>query len=182
MTRLLFIVLLTYAPASFAETLLEAGIHLGGDELIIENYSDGSKDSSKAGNLFSLALGGTKPFAKNIDGQFSIGIKSDIINSADPEVTWVRYPVNAMFFYRRETYRIGLGLTAHLSPKLKGNGVASNIATSFKDALGGLIEVDFNIDNTFLWGVRFTNIKYETTQGDRSVNGNSLGLLIIALI
>jgi len=34
MPRLLIIVLLTYAPASFPEILLEAGIHLSGDELI----------------------------------------------------------------------------------------------------------------------------------------------------
>ena len=182
MAKLLFIVLLTYGSASFAETLIEVGIHLGGDELIIESYSNGAKDSSTGGNLFSFAMGGTKSFAKNIDGQLSIGVKSDIINTGDPEVTWVRYPLNATVFYRSEEYRIGLGLTAHLAPKLEGDGVASNISENFKDALGGLVEINFNINKTILWGLRYTNIKYESDRRDRSVSGNSVGVLIVALI
>ena len=182
MARLLLITFLLYGPAALAETLLEAGIHAGGDELIIDNYSNGAKDSSDAGNLFSFAIGGTKSFTNNIEGQLSIGIKSNIISTTEPEVIWIRHPLNAMFFYRTETYRVGLGLTTHLSPKLKGNGVASNISESYKDAIGGLFEVDFTIDKHFLWGIRYTNIKYESNLRDRSVNGNSLGLLIIALL
>lgn len=180
--RTLFIVLLAYSHASLSETLIEAGIHLGGDELIIEDYSNGGKDSSKAGNLFSFAMGGTKSFSDNIDVQLSLGIKSDIINSENPEVTWVRYPLNAMVFYRTKAYRIGLGITDHLSPKLNGNGVASNISESYHDAIGALFEVDVKINDTFLWGLRFTNIKYESRRRDRSLNGNSLGLLIMALL
>ena len=180
--KILFIILLMYGPTSFAETLIEAGVHLGGNELIIENYSNGANDSAKGGGLFSFAMGGTKSFTKNIDGQLSIGIRSDIINSGDPEVTWVRYPLNAMLFYRKETYRIGLGLTAHLSPKVEGNGVANNISENYKDAIGGLLEVDFSINKTFLWGLRYTNIKYESDRRDRSVSGNSFGILLIALL
>lgn len=181
-TSALFIVLLAYSHASFSEALVEVGIHLGGDELIIEDYSNGAKNSAKAGNLFSFAIGGVKSFSDTIDGQLSIGIKSDIIKTDNPEVVWIRYPINAMLFYGRENYRVGLGLTAHLSPKLKGNGVASNISENYKDAIGGLFEIDFTIDTTFKWGLRFTNIKYDSKLRDRSVSGNSLGILMIALI
>jgi len=182
MARLLCIVFLIYGPATLAETLLEAGVHSGGDELIIDNYSNGAKDSSNAGDLFSFAIGGTKSFTKNIEGQLSIGVKSNIINTTEPEVTWVRYPLNAIVFYRSETYRIGLGITTHFSPKLKGNGVASNISEGYKDAIGGLFEVDFTINKHFLWGIRYTSINYESNLRNRNVKGNSLGLLIIALI
>ena len=181
-SRILFILLITYAPTLVAETLLEAGIHHGGDELIIENYNNGGKDSSTAGDLFSLGIGGLKSYTKNIDGQFTIGIKSDIITSGELEVTWVRYPLNAMFFYRADTYRVGLGLTAHFAPKLKGTGAAENITENYKDALGGLFEIDFNINKTMLWGIRYTSIKYESDRRDRSIRGDSLGLLIIARI
>ena len=182
MAKLLILALLVYVPTSFAETIVEVGVHFGGDELIVDNYSNGGKDSSKAGNLFSFAMGGTKSFSKNIDGQLSIGIRSDIVNSSNPEVTWIRYPLNAILFYRKENYRIGLGLTTHLSPKLEGNGVASNISETYKDALGGLVEVNFNLNKTFLWGLRYTNIKNESDRRDRSVSGSSLGVLFIALI
>lgn len=181
MSKIIFIIFLAYAPASFSETLLEAGIHMGGDELIIDNYSNGAKDSAKAGNLFSFAIGGMKSFAEKFEAQLSIGIKSDIITSGEPEITWIRYPLNAMVFYRAESYRIGLGLTDHLSPKIEGNGIASNISETYKDAIGALLEVDIQINTSFLWGLRYTNITYESRMRNRSVDGNSLGLLIIAL-
>lgn len=180
-TAIAFAFFVSTAVAS-AETLIEVGIHTGGDELIIENYSNGAKTSADAGGLFSFAMGGTKSFSDRIDGQFSIGIKSDIINTTDPEVTWVRYPINTTIFYRRDKYRIGLGLTAHLSPSLKGNGVAGNISENFKHALGALLEVNFKIDNYFLWGFRYTNITYNSNRRNRSVSGDSLGVMVIALI
>lgn len=180
--KLVLVIFLAYGPTALAETLIEAGIHYGGDQVIQGNYSSGAKDSSKAGGLFSLSLGGTKSFANNIEWQLSLGIKSDIINPGSPEVTWVRYPVNGMVFYRDESYRVGLGITAHLAPKLEGDGVASNISQDFRNAIGGLFEIDFTIDDTFLWGIRYTVITYKTSQGDRNINGDSLGLLLIALL
>ena len=180
--KLAFFILLGYGPMAPADTLIEVGIHYGGDEVIQGNYSNGARDASKAGGLFSFSIGGVKSFTDTLDGQPSLGIKSDIINPSAPEVTCVRYPINSILFYRAESYRVGLGLTAHLAPKLEGDGVASNISQDFKDAIGGLLEIDFNIDDTFLWGIRYTAIKSETSQGDRSISGNSFGLMLIAVI
>jgi hypothetical protein len=181
-TGILLIALLAYGQTAVSGTVFEAGAHFGGDELITEAYSNGERGSIKAGGVFSLALGGTKDFTKNIQGQFSIGIKSDDVYPGETKVTWVRYPLNVMIFYRRTAYRLGLGLTTHFSPKLKGSDVASNISESYKDAIGGILEVDFNIDKSFLWGLRYTNINYESGLRDRTVNGNSVGILIIALL
>lgn len=179
---MLLVALLLCERATFAGTVFEAGIHLGGDELITEPYSNGEKGSIEAGGVFSLALGGTKDFTSNIQGQFSIGIKSDDVYPGETKVTWVRYPLNVMMFYRSSAYRVGLGVTTHFAPKLKGADVASNISESYKDALGGIFEVDFNIDKSFYWGLRYTNINYESSLRDRTVNGNSVGILIIALL
>ena len=173
---------LAYTPASFSETLLEVGIHLGGDELITHNYTNGAKDSLKAGEIFSLSIGGTKSFTPKIEGQLSFGVKSDFVHSTEKEVDWVRYPLNSILFYRADKYRIGLGLTVHFSPKLKGTGVASNISESFKDAIGGIVEVDRRLSKIYLWGLRYTNITYESNQGGRKVSGNSLGILLIAIL
>lgn len=182
MTKYFLIFLLTYIPSSYAQTLIEAGIHYGGDELVTTNFTNGQRISDRAGNLFSLAFGGTKAYSDTVVGQFSIGAKTDIVNNSNPEVTWVRFPLNTTLFYRQAKYRVGLGLTVHFSPKLKGTGVASNITTDFKDAIGGIFEVDFNIGKTFLWGLRYTRIDYQSKIGDRRMNGDSLGLLIIALL
>jgi len=177
---LLLIVILTYSRASFADTIVEVGFHLGGDELIQEPYTNGETGSLKAGNMFSFYLGGLKQYTEQFEGQFSLGIKSDVIYSGDVEVSWVRYPLNAMLFYRAEKFRVGLGVTNHFSPKVKGNDFASNVTQSYKDALGAEFEVDFNLKPGFLWGIRFTKIEYETTAGDRIVNGDSVGVLLIA--
>lgn len=180
--RLLFFLLLTYAPTSYSETLLEAGIHLGGSELITQNYANGAKDSIKAGDLFSLSIGGMKSYTNNIEGQLSFGVKSDDVHSTDADVTWVRYPLNSMVFYRGNTYRIGLGVTIHFSPNVKGTGVASNISQRFQNSLGALLEFDYKINKSFFWGLRYTSIDYKPHAGGRHVNGDSIGLLIIALL
>lgn len=178
MPKTLLIFLLFYAPSLMAKTLVEAGIHYGGGDLIVNDQ----RYSSRAGNLSSFALGGMKSYSPHIEGQFSIGAKTDIIKSGDPEITWVRIPVNTMVFYRQKKFRLGFGLTIHFSPKLKGTGTASNVTTDFKNAIGGLAEVDFDINKTFMWGIRYTRINYHRKSDDLGINGDSLGLLIIALL
>jgi hypothetical protein len=178
MSKFLLVFVLFYAPSLAAKTLVEAGLHYGGDELVVND----PRYSGRAGNMFSFALGGMKSYSPHIEGQFSIGTKSDIIHSRDPEITWSRIPLNTMLFYRYKRFRLGLGLTVHFSPKLKGSGTASNVTTDFKHAIGGLFEVDFDINETFLWGIRYTRINYHTQSDNRRVNGDSVGLLIIALL
>jgi len=179
-SSLLLVLSLAYSQAAWSDMIIEAGFHLGGDELIQEPYSNGETGSIKAGNMFSFDFGPLKQFSEQFEGQLSLGIKSDVIYSGDVEVSWIRYPLNTLLFYRAEKYRLGLGVTYHFSPKLKGGDFASNISQSYKNAFGTLLEIDFNLKSGFMWGLRYTRIEYETTQGDRVVDGNSLGILIIA--
>ena len=177
---LLLLIALAYSQVACSDMIIEAGFHLGGDELLQEPYSNGEKGSLKAGNMFSFDLGPLKQFSEQFEAQFTFGIKSDVIYSGEIEVSWIRYPFNAIFFYRGEEYRLGLGATYHYSPKVKGQDFASNVSQTYKNAFGALLEVDFDIKPGFMWGLRYTLIDYETEQGDRVVDGNSLGILIIA--
>ena len=177
---LLILFSIAYSQVAYSDMIIEAGFHLGGDELIQESYTNGETGSLKAGNMFSFDFGPLKQFSESFEAQLTLGIKSDVIYSGDVEVSWIRYPLNALFFYRAEKYRLGLGATYHLSPKVKGQDFASNVSQAYKNALGALLEIDFDIKPGFMWGLRYTRIDYETEEGDRVVDGNSLGILIIA--
>lgn len=163
-----------------ADSIIELGIHFGGDELIYEQYGNGDKDTMKAGELFSFDFGRLYQLSPSWETQLTFGIKSDAIFDQEVEVSWVRYPLNGLLFYRMAKARVGLGATYHFSPQLQGSGDASNIGEKYHDALGGLLEIDFVRSKKFLWGIRFTFIEYESKKDGHVVDGSSIGFLIIA--
>lgn len=163
-----------------ADSIIELGVHFGGDELIYEQYENGDKDTMKAGELFSFDFGRLYHLSPSWEMQLTFGIKSDGIFDRDVEVSWVRYPLNGFMFYRMTGVRVGLGATYHFSPQLKGSGHARNVGEKYNDAIGGLFEVDFVYSEKFLWGIRITTIEYESKKDGHVVDGSSIGFLIIA--
>jgi len=163
-----------------ADTIIELGVHFGGDELINEQYGNGDKDTMKAGELFSFDFGRLYQLSPSWETQLTFGIKSDAIYEQDLQVSWVRYPLNGLIFYRMIDVRVGLGASYHFSPSLKGSGHAGNIGEKYADALGGLLEIDFVHSEKFLWGIRITAIEYESKKDGHVVDGSSIGFLIIA--
>jgi len=172
----------TIIPSSFAEVLLEAGIHTGGDEITLLDNSNTVIESTRAGSKYTLNIGGTKSFTDNVEAQFSLGIKSDASYSADKEASWVRYPLNAMLFYRTNKFRVGLGATAHFYPEFKVSGTTQNVSTKYEDAIGALFEIDYRLDSVFHLGLRYTDINYVSETNGQSFDGSSVGLLLIVLI
>lgn len=163
-----------------ADSIIELGIHFGGGEIINAQYENGDKDTMKAGELFSFDFGRLYQLSSSWETQLTFGIKSDAIYEQDVEVSWVRYPLNGLVFYRMTGVRVGLGASYHFSPQLKGSGQAANIGEKYNDALGGLLEIDFIRSKKFLWGIRFTLIEYESKKDGHVVDGSSIGFLIIA--
>lgn len=176
---LLILLAVCFAKPAHSDMIFEAGIHHGGAELIQNTYSDGRLGSISAGEMFSFAFGPLFHMSPRWGLQTTIGAKTDADYATDADVKWVRYPFNAILFYSGDSYRIGLGATYHLSPSLKGSGVASNVSQEYKDAAGQIIEIDFRRTSRFLWGIRFTRVEYESAQGNNVIDGNSVGLLII---
>lgn len=164
----------------FADTIIELGIHIGGDELIYKQYDNGKKDTMKAGELFSFSFGRLYQLPSSWETQFTFGIKSDAIYDQDVKVSWVRYPLNGLMFYRMNGVRVGLGASYHFSPQLQGSGHAANVGEKYNDTVGGLFEVDFIYTEKFMWGIRITAIEYESKMDGHVVDGSSIGLLIIA--
>lgn len=175
----LLFVMLSCSETVIAGVVVELGGHFGGSELVTEPDTNGDQYIINAGERLSFAIGGAKQYTPAIEGQFSLGIKSDVIEGRDSELSWVRYPVNGLLFYRTETFRLGLGLTYHFSPELSGSGIAGNISQSYDDALGALFEMDFHITSGFMWGLRYTRIEYEPADGGTVLDGESVGLLLI---
>jgi hypothetical protein len=170
-----------FIPAAFAEVLIEFGIQSGGDEITLVSDTNAVIESTKAGGRYSFAIGGTKALTDNIEAQLSLGIISDADYTKDDEATWERYPLNAMLFYRTENFRFGLGATAHFSPKFKVSGTTKNASTTYKDAIGGLFEIDYRLNRDFHLGLRYTNIKYDSEADGTRFDGSSVGLLLIVL-
>ena len=163
-----------------ADTIIELGVHFGGDELIYEQYDNGQKDTMKAGELFSFDFGRLYHISPGWETQLTFGIKSDAKYDQDQEISWVRYPLNGLMFYRASWARFGMGATYHFSPALRGSGHAGTNGEKYHNALGGLMELDFVYSEKFLWGIRLTLIEYESKKDGHVVDGNSIGFLIIA--
>lgn len=179
---LVLIISLGFISCASARILIELGVHTGGDDTTLVDDSDVVIESTKAGGLYSLALGGTIDFTDNIEAQLSFGIKSDGKSSSDSNASWVRYPLNSMLFYRSENFRLGLGVTAHLSPKHKVSGAINNASNTYKDAIGSLVEIDYKINEVVFLGMRYTNIEYVRKDDGRRIDGSSIGLLLLLLL
>ena len=179
---LVLIIPYVFVPSSYAEVILELGIHTGEKEITLVDSSNAVVESTKAGRRYSFALGGTVDATDNLEAQFTFGIKSDARYSEDSKASWVRYPFNAILFYHKEEFRLGLGATVHLFPKYEVSGETVNASNSYEDAIGALLEFDYRINELFLVGLRYTNIDYVREVDGKSFDGSSIGLLIILTI
>jgi len=178
---LVLILLDLLIPSAFADVLIEFGIQSGGDEITLVSDTNDVIESTKAGGEYSFSVGGTKALTDNIEAQLSLGVISDANYTKDDEATWERYPLNAMLFYRTENFRLGLGATAHFSPKFKVSGTTKNASTTYKDAIGALFEIDYRLNKDFHLGLRYTDIKYDSEVDGKRFDGSSVGLLLIVL-
>src|SRR5262249_14737295 len=99
--------------------------------------------------------------ARDWEFDLTLAYKFKMIDASNGDVTFSRWPLEALAFYRFQKARIGGGLTYHFSPKLEGNGVASNLDLMLKDALGGVLQADWRISENVAAGVRYTFLEYE---------------------
>lgn len=184
LSRILFVVFLGMAvqPANAAKFAMELGLHGGGDELVRVIYSSGSTSSVRAGQLISLSIGAGFDLTQNLTSRLTFGYKGDGVTASNGDVTFSRYPINWLLLYRTGYYQIGGGLTYHMSPKLKGTGAASFVNAEFDDATGALLEADYFFSPRSYFGFRFTSIDYKLKSSSTSVNGNSVGIVLGALL
>jgi hypothetical protein len=161
--------------AADVRPVAKIGFDFGGDKLATAQFTNGSSDSIKAGELAYLGVGGSFiTDSRDIEVEVTLSYKFRNISANNGDIKFTRYPLETLVFYRFPKYRLGGGLTYHLSPKVSGSGVASNINGSFDDSLGFVLQGDYLITQKVSVGARYTNIKYKV--GGASFDGSSVGV------
>ncbi len=139
---------------------LKAGFDFGGDTLVTVVFTDGSTKSINANE--GLYFGGGVSIlsdSKDIETEVSLSYKFTGINASNGSVDWTRFPLEVLVFYRLPQFRVGGGLTYHLSPKLSGSGPAGNINTKFDDSAGFVLQADYLLQKITV-RLRYTSLEY----------------------
>jgi hypothetical protein len=153
----------------------------GGDELadVTVEYNDGDTDdhSIDAGEGFSFSIGSRFDLGGNFDGVLALGYKNAGIIAGDDSVDFTRKTLTGIVFYELGRAQLGLGMIREMNPKLdlKDAGIGRY---TFDDALGRIIQLDFNVTDHLVLGLRRTWIEYEPEGGSRfAVDGNNFALI-----
>lgn len=170
----------TSVHAQEVNPMFKVGLDTGGDTLYQATFTDGSSKSIKA-NGGAFFGGGISVIndAKDIEAEVSLSYKTDTIAAKNGDVKWTRFPVDALVFYRVPHFRVGAGLTYHLSPKLTGSGAAGSFDISVENAMGMLLQADYGFSDKMFLGLRYTGIEYKPTNcaGCTPAKGNGVGLV-----
>jgi len=160
--------------AAEVRPVLVAGYDTGGDDVEAVTFNSGQNDSIKANE--GLYLGGGVSVlndAGNLEFLGSLSAKYQWIHASNSDITWTRFPLDALVFYRMQSFRLGGGVTYVLHPRLKGSGDASDINTAYQNAVGAVLQGDYLLGRVSL-GVRYTVLDYKAAGG--TVKSNGLGV------
>jgi len=158
--------------------LATLGLDIGGDKIETVNYTNSSSEDINAGALFSIGVGVIfhTQLAAGPETQFTFNWKSDFTTASNGDLSFDRYPIELIQFYRLNKMRAGAGISYHVNPTLNGSGFAAKRQTSYDNALGYVFEMDYDITPTIYLGGRVTIIEYQNSQQpERRYDGHSLG-------
>jgi hypothetical protein len=175
----IFLVLAGTAQAVDVKPVFMIGYDFGGDTmdgLILAN-GDTVEVTANEGFYFG---GGASVLneAKTVEGVVTIAWKQGAAVASNQDITWTRYPLDVLLYYRADKLRVGGGLTYHLNPELEYDGDLANGTFTFDDARGFVFQVDYRPAPNVGVGLRYTAIDYEF-EGVEAAKGNGLGLTLI---
>lgn len=150
--------------------LVDAGIEFGGDEILQVFFTNGEDQTMRAGQGGFIAFGGQFEFSriKQFMLRSTIGIKYNTTAAENANIRLTRYPVTLTPFWKvNDDVRLGIGITTHFSPRLKGDGFISDM--SYKSTVGPRFEIGYK------WiSLTYTAISYEDKVGE-SFSAGSIG-------
>lgn len=156
----------------------KTGYDGGGETLVTVVYTNGERDNIKANRGVFLGAGvSIVNDAKDIETELALSYKFDDVYGSNGDVTWSRWPLDALVFYRWPTVRVGGGLTYHLSPDLGGSGVASGLSADFKNSLGYIVQTDWRITEKLSLGLRYTILDYKLQGTNTKIDSNGVGIV-----
>ncbi|MFT3917204.1 MAG: hypothetical protein QM704_24880 [Anaeromyxobacteraceae bacterium] len=162
--------------------LLRMVLDVGGEQLGVVSYSDGSKAKLRAGQLGTFAAGflyrAEAPWAL----EATFGYKFDQANASNGSVKFTRLPVDVIASYALDRHRFGVGPTLHLSPKYSCTFGATECQgvreVKFDTAVGGIAQYAFQLprgSSGYELGARFTVVKYKASGALLELDGKSFG-------
>jgi len=185
----LSVLILLLTLSSFAaqiSPLLGGNITFGGDALAYMVYTDGSKSELEAGRglTFFGGISFDDLWSKDnhhFDVQTSLGVKFASTKAAtNGEITFVRWPLEALAFYRNSEhkFRAGAGLSYHFSNKISGTEIASSLSANADNALGFVVQADYLMgwQSHMALGLRYENISYKISGYNFTASGNNFGI------
>ena len=166
-----------------AQGRLRGMMRLGGDhggEKVLEfEYQDGSTPDVTAGGGLLFTAGGVyeayRSRGHGVDAQLNAGVKYRTIPPAtNQDANWLRFPVEALVFYRAPAgLRIGGGTAVHLANKFSASGDAANGSVHFDAKPGVLLQADYAWKE-LSFDLRYTGMTYQTSTG-APVGASSIG-------
>jgi hypothetical protein len=165
------------APAVCAADLrgaFVAGYDTGGDKIVTVTFTNGETDSLRANEGFYVG-GGISVLndSKDIEFQGTLSIKYSSISANNGDVSFTRYPLDLLAFYRTQNFRVGGGLTYVISPKVSGSGAAGNINATLDNAAGVVVQGDYLLGRVAI-GLRYTGLDYKVA--GTTVKSNGVGV------
>ncbi|HEX9810683.1 MAG TPA: outer membrane beta-barrel protein [Burkholderiales bacterium] len=155
------------------------GYDTGGDTFIAASFSGGGTDKIKANQGFFFGGGASiVNDAKDIETEITLSYKVDEIVASNGDFSWTRWPVEALLFYRWPTVRLGGGLTYHLNPHFEGSALGISVNSSFKNALGFVLQADWRLVETVNLGLRYTTLDYELEGSGVKFNSDGFGIVL----
>jgi hypothetical protein len=177
---LLLISFVTLIEADLLRPIIQLGFNSGGDELVTIEHDYSSSYTIDAGDGINMEIGMAidNPL-NNFETELLIGYKFDSDSASNGDITWSTIPISALAFVKAQGWKFGGGLTYHISPSLEGDfSGGDRIRDDFDDALGAIIQIQYEIIDAFAIGIRGTFIEYQLrNQPSEKANGNNIGIV-----
>lgn len=185
--------LLVQGQAHAIEKVFTFGYGVGGDGLFQLGFSDGSTATLNANQGMDFAFGIESKHGadEKLATQVTYGYTFGGEGASNGGIEWSNTKIEVIEFYRTSNkYRVGAGLSYHMSPKTSGTGLAEGDADmAFSNAMGFVLVAELNDARNptgLTVGLRYTDISYSNTTYNGidtsalgiKVSGSSIGLYI----
>jgi opacity protein-like surface antigen len=158
--------------------LVGGGLTFGGDKLITVKYENDVDMSVRAGGMIALTGGVEYRVSNAFSLQATLGYHVDNTSASNADARFDRFPMELLAYYHLSPqWRVGGGARYVSNPKFKTSGVADIGDYTFDNTIGGLVEVEYLMNEHVGFKLRYVQEKYESKQIRGKIDGNHVGML-----
>ena len=162
---LLLISSIVTVQAADIDWFVQGSLGTGGDTLGHISYYNAPDAQIDAGDGFSLGVGlKFTPSKYSNFSHFSTALGVEVLYSDEDafngDITYLRYPVTLMEYYRYEHLRFGAGVSYHFNPRLYGDGFADNADMKLESNFAPEVEISYLFDAQTYLGLRYSGMEY----------------------